>query len=511
MALKFSMILEAVDRASAPTKRVRSSMAGLVAGAKAWGQQVRKTSQDINSGARSLQFYETRARRLRQVAVGRSFQAIADGAGRAARRVTDLAGRLRLVERGGNGLKALGGKLGGMAANAAKWGGAAAVAASSFALFDLFSVAGKFEQLKIQLEGMYGSTAKANEAFRWIKTFAKETPFELEEVTKAFVVLKNAGLEPMKGGLREAGDAAAGMSSDVVEAAKAMADAMTGEFERLKDLGITASTSGNKVRLSWVKNEREVSKVVEKTDKVALAMAVAAGWSDKFAGSTKRQSQSFFGMISNLKDSWTDFLSRIADAGIFESVKKKLQGILEQIAKWGESGQLDIWAQNISDGLEKAWQWADRFINDTDWTKVGNEIKDVAKAVTTLAEGINGIASFLSWGDGVDKALNKAVSGAARFSVDETYGRVTGRALGRTYVNPNRKGMQLLGPQSAPAKPAAPALSKKIGFNEGPFNGRMVVEVRAAGGAAARVVSMESKGGRTTLAHNTGRIMTGPA
>ena len=85
MALKFSMILEAVDRVTAPARKMRSSVSQLTSGIRRWGQDVRRVSQDIESGSRSLEHYERRARRLRQVAIGSIFRA----AGLQARRFQD--------------------------------------------------------------------------------------------------------------------------------------------------------------------------------------------------------------------------------------------------------------------------------------------------------------------------------------------------------------------------------------------------------------------------------------
>lgn len=54
MALKFSMILEAVDRASAPARKVKASVGGLVSGFRAWGQQVAAYLGLTEGGVRNL-------------------------------------------------------------------------------------------------------------------------------------------------------------------------------------------------------------------------------------------------------------------------------------------------------------------------------------------------------------------------------------------------------------------------------------------------------------------------
>jgi hypothetical protein len=69
MALKSSMVLQAVDRVTAPARRVRTAVGGMTSGIRQFAQQMRRTSQDVQSGARSLEYYQTRARRMREVAL----------------------------------------------------------------------------------------------------------------------------------------------------------------------------------------------------------------------------------------------------------------------------------------------------------------------------------------------------------------------------------------------------------------------------------------------------------
>lgn len=386
MSLKFSMILEAVDKATGPARRVQQSMRGLTSGMRAWGEQVRKVSDSVQSGARSLQFYETRARRLRQLALGRFFQAASMEARRFSESLRSGIRNLNLMERAG---KALGGgvrSLGSGALGLAQWGIAGAGAAAGLAVYDLFRTAGQFEQFNIMLEQQSASAAKARESMAWITKFATDTPYELENVTRAFLTIKNAGLDPMKGALRAAGDAAAGSSADIEQAADAIKDAVTGEFERLKELGITTSRSGDQVRLTWMKNEKEFSKTAKATDKLGIAMAVVAAWSDKFGGSTEKQSKSLFGVISNLKDKWSEFLRMVADAGIFNKVKTALVGFLDRLNKMTDNGQLREWAQSISDGMSAAFDWGVKFVQGVDWPAVGRGLATGVQAMLKLVE-----------------------------------------------------------------------------------------------------------------------------
>ena len=66
----------------------------------------------------------------------------------------------------------------------------------------------EFQALGITLDRIYGSREAGARAFEDIKTFAETTPFQLEDVTKAFIQLKSNGIEPAEDMLTIFGDAA---------------------------------------------------------------------------------------------------------------------------------------------------------------------------------------------------------------------------------------------------------------------------------------------------------------
>lgn len=69
-------------------------------------------------------------------------------------------------------------------------------------------VGNEFEALGITLERIYGSAKSGEKAFDGIRQFAETTPFQLEDVTKAFIQLKSNGIDPTEEMLTIFGDAA---------------------------------------------------------------------------------------------------------------------------------------------------------------------------------------------------------------------------------------------------------------------------------------------------------------
>ena len=66
----------------------------------------------------------------------------------------------------------------------------------------------EFEALGITLNRLYGSAEGGEKAFADIREFAETTPFQLEDVTKAFIQLQSNGIEPNTQMLTIFGDAA---------------------------------------------------------------------------------------------------------------------------------------------------------------------------------------------------------------------------------------------------------------------------------------------------------------
>lgn len=251
-----------------------------------------------------------------------------------------------------SGIKGAERNLAAFAATAARWGAIAGAALGAGAVLfgkSIISTNAQFEKFHATLEILEGSSAKADESFAWIKTFAKTTPFEVAEVTDAFVRLRSYGINPTDGTLRAVGDAASAMGKTLGEGVEALADAATNEFERLKQFGVTASVAGDQVAFSWQENGKTVTKTVKKNGQEISAFLV--GNFSRFKGAMDKQSKTWNGMISNLSDTWTNFLSLIGQSGFFNFAEERLQRLLDWTNKISEDGTLARWAENVSNAI----------------------------------------------------------------------------------------------------------------------------------------------------------------
>jgi hypothetical protein len=178
----------------------------------------------------------------------------------------------------------------------------------------------EFDKLNASLITATGSTANAAVAFKALQSFASTTPYSVQEATEAFIKMRNLGLDPSERALRSYGNTAAAMGKGLNQMVEAVADAATGEFERLKEFGITAKQNGDRVALTFKgmtanigNNAKEIQDYLRKI-----------GETD-FGGGMELRAATLDGAISNLGDTWRSVLRTIASNGIGEAM---LSGVL---------------------------------------------------------------------------------------------------------------------------------------------------------------------------------------
>lgn len=382
MALKLSLLLQAVDRISAPVRRVRDSVQRM-------GDGVERAARKVNRAGGPVDRLGSKVQTLR----GKMLAMLVAANRAAGPNGIDLLGRAS--DKAGYAVGSLIRKLGGAALGLAKWGAAAGAGATGFALFDMFKTAGQFEDFEIMLTNLEGSSEKARQSMAWVQKFAEKTPYSLEEVMEAFVQLKAYGIDPMGGALVALGDTAAGMNKRLMDAVEALADAETGEFERLKSFAIRTKVEGDKVTFSYQKNGKAIEKVA-KNQSAAIRGVLIEVMGGKFLGMMDQKSKGFNGLVRNMGDKWTQFLNMVAGAGVFDKVKGRLEEILARVDTMASDGRLQAWAERIGDKLERAFDWGYKFVTETDWQAVADGMQAIVSVLGTIIAFIGRAASAWS-------------------------------------------------------------------------------------------------------------------
>jgi phage tail tape-measure protein len=249
----------------------------------------------------------------------------------------------------------------------------------------------QFEKFQTILETIEGSSEKARASMNWVSDFATKTPYELQEVTDSFVKLKAYGIDPQAGALKAAGDAAAAMGKPLEQAVEALADAMTGENERLKEFGIKSAKVGDKIVYTWNENGKTMAAKVSASNKAMIQSTLQGSRNRRDGGAMDKLAGTWDGMLSNLKDGVARFMLSIGDAGLFGFLKTELGGLLEKLNTMANDGSLKALATTISNELVTAFKELKSWAEPVDWKGVWQDIKDVASGIKTLVESIGGI------------------------------------------------------------------------------------------------------------------------
>lgn len=161
------------------------------------------------------------------------------------------------------------------------------------------NAAGKMESTQVAMTTAFqGNEEAAKQAMVTIQEFSKATPFALDEVTSSFLKLKNLGLDPSMEALTSYGNTASSMGKSLNDMIEAVADASTGEFERLKEFGIRAKSEGENVSFTFQGITTTVKNNSEEIQNYLLDIG-----NTKFAGGMEAQSRTLLGIWSTLKDS----------------------------------------------------------------------------------------------------------------------------------------------------------------------------------------------------------------
>ena len=185
------------------------------------------------------------------------------------------------------------------------------------------SSAGNYETMGVALETAFGGNIEmAKAAQKQITEFATKTPYDLNQVMTGFIKLKNMGLDPSEKAMTSYGNTASAMGKDLNSMVEAVADAATGEFERLKEFGIRASSQGDKVSFTF----KGITTTVGKNSKEIEDYLIKLGETN-FAGGMEKQSQTLNGKLSTLKDTFDQTMASFAkDSGLLDWAKKAVDG-----------------------------------------------------------------------------------------------------------------------------------------------------------------------------------------
>lgn len=183
---------------------------------------------------------------------------------------------------------------------------------------EIFNVTAKYEAYRSTLQNATQDELATAEAMDMVANVAIKSNFTVDELTNSYIKLVNRGIVPTREELIKQGDLAASQGKGFDQLTEAILDAMTNEYERLKEFGIKAKTIGDTVSLTF----KGITKEIDKMDGEGIQKAILSfGELQGVAGSMSATSTTLNGQLSAMSDNWEQILKNLGEgqSGIFHS------------------------------------------------------------------------------------------------------------------------------------------------------------------------------------------------
>lgn len=246
------------------------------------------------------------------------------------------------------------------------------------------------ETIQTQFETILGSADAAKDRFAELAEFSKTTPFQLSGIAKASRTLETLtkGALSTGDGLRMVGDASAASGADLsnlsmhvgrlydgLQSGRAVGESLM----RMQELGLISGNTRNKIE--------DLQKAGMKGDAV---WGVAANALNKFGGAMKRQSSTWGGLMSTLKDNIAAVFREFGTPILTElkPILSEAISLVSQLAPMAAKA-----AAVIGDGIKRMVQLTKAFIDLFQAGKLGKAAflalkVGFMKAVNALANGL---------------------------------------------------------------------------------------------------------------------------
>ena len=234
--------------------------------------------------------------------------------------------------------------------------------AAGFTIKTAIDGAGNIEQYRNTLETVLKDSDMARKKLAWASRFANKTPFETEEVVGGMTKLQSYGIEgdrilktTNRTYLEMIGDMASGMGKSFDQAIEAIADARTGELERLKEFGITKNMIAEfgKSKGLEIFNSKGQINDLELFNKTLFEMM-----DSRFGGAMEKQAKTFKGGLSTISGAAKSALSTLAGVNEFGDIvenspfqilrDKVIIPFANTLVRLQEDGTFTRWAENLS-------------------------------------------------------------------------------------------------------------------------------------------------------------------
>lgn len=270
-------------------------------------------------------------------------------------------------------------------------------------LMKIVNVRAEFQKFEAVLTVAFGDKSKALSVMKQIAAFAAKTPFQVNELTKTFQLLRGriSDLEFSEASFTKLGDFAAVTQLPMEQLTQAIMD--VNNTERWNEFGVKAKTTGDKVALSW----HGMTVEVERNEKGVLKAIEAFGEMKGVKGTMESISKTLTGQLSNLEDSWTALLNNIGtqSEGAFNKVITLISNLVNGM-------------NNLVGSNSNVMKFINGFVTEskkieTIVLNVYNEVKGLFSALSDLAKAFG----FVNNGTSMAASLMKFLETTLQISL----------------------------------------------------------------------------------------------
>jgi len=270
----------------------------------------------------------------------------------------------------------------------------AAFAVSGLSSFTSSVVAAttQWERYQTVLGTLLGSQEKANRELARLKDLANSLPQDLADVTEAFVIFQRYGLDTSSEGIKNFSNIATASGKSLEQLAEALGDALTGEYERLKEFGIKVSQENGKIIARM--GEDIVATAYNATE---LTNKLQALGNTRFGGAAEANSNTLSQSLSNLRGAAFE-----AQLAFGEGLKPALKEIADGMAALLRNNQ-DL-ARELGTKLGEA------LLGIAHASKIVADNFDTIKAAILSIIGIKFVTTILSITSGLLGLVKSAIT-----------------------------------------------------------------------------------------------------
>lgn len=175
----------------------------------------------------------------------------------------------------------------------------------------IISATSAYEQMRLALTATIGSAGQAEVVFTRLQQLTKEVPGNIDELTGAFIRLKNVGVDPTNDVLKSLSNIAAAQRVPLEQVVDAVGRAAIGQARGLAQFNIRAEDEAGKIKITF----KGLSQVVSR-DANEIVNAIAQIGATQFAGAATGQVQSIAEAFDDLREALKEFYAAIGETPV---------------------------------------------------------------------------------------------------------------------------------------------------------------------------------------------------